>query len=79
MHSFTDTLPIAIQSRVIHSYTTWIDYMYYRKKIARIISHANRKAHTEPLFKVLEILPIKDINIYIITQFMFRFNNGLLP
>ena len=50
-----------------------------QKKVVRIISHANWKAHTEPLFKELEILPIKDINIYIIAQFMFRFNNGLLP
>ena len=40
-----------------------------------MISHANWKAHTEPLFKELEILPIKDIDIYIITQFMFRFKN----
>ena len=50
--------------------------MYYRKKVVRIISHANWKARTEPLFKELEILPIKDINIYIIAQIMFGFNNG---
>ena len=50
-----------------------------QKKVVRIISHANWKAHTEPLFKELEIRPIEDINIYIIAQFMFRFNNGLLP
>ena len=76
---FYCTLLIAIQSGMIHSYTTRIDYMYYRKKVVRIISHANWKARTEPLFKELEILPIKDINIYIIAPFMFRFNNGLLP
>ena len=29
--------------------------------------------------KDLQILPIKEINIYIIAQFMFRFHNGLLP
>ena len=50
-----------------------------QKKVVRIISHANWKAHIEPLFKELEILPIEDINIYIIAQFMFRFNNCLLP
>ena len=50
-----------------------------QKKAVRIISQVNWKTHTEPLFKDLEILPIKDINIYIIAQFMFRFHNGLLP
>ena len=50
-----------------------------QKKAVRIISQVNWKTHTEPLFKDLEILPIKDINIYIIAQFMFRFHHGLLP
>ena len=50
-----------------------------QKKAVRIISQVNWKTHTEPLFKDLEILPIKDINIYIIAQLMFRFHNGKLP
>ena len=50
-----------------------------QEKAVRMISQVNWKTRTEPMFKDLEIPPIKDINIYMIAQFMFRFHNGLSP
>ena len=80
---------VALYHTVIYPYLTYCNsvwgysFLYnwnrLQKKVVRIIPQVNWKTHTEPLFKDLEILPIKDINIYIKAQFMFRFHNGLLP
>jgi hypothetical protein len=40
---------------------------------------SDAKAHTAPLFKKLRILKIHDIFVQQITQFMYKFNNNLLP
>ena len=50
-----------------------------QKKAIRLISGSKFNAHTEPLFKKLEILPLPDLISYFKLQFMHRFVNSLLP
>ena len=57
-----------------------LDKLYILQKYAvRIISHVNWRHHSEPLFKALAILTIKDIQKYVTAQFMYRSHNSLLP
>jgi hypothetical protein len=50
-----------------------------QKRAVRIVSNANFNAHTEPLFKKLEILPLPDLISYFNLQFMQRYINKQLP
>jgi hypothetical protein len=50
-----------------------------QKKAIRLIVNANYNAHTEPLFKTLEILPINYLISYFNLQFMQHYNQGFLP
>ena len=50
-----------------------------QKSAIRIISGAAYNAHTEPLFKKLEILPLPDLISFAKLQFMQRFIQKLLP
>jgi hypothetical protein len=50
-----------------------------QKKAIRIVANAKFNAHTEPLFKKMEILPLPDLITYFGLQFMHRFTNNLLP
>ena len=50
-----------------------------QKKAIRIISNASYNAHTIPLFKDLEILPIKDQAIYSSLNLMYDYVNLKLP
>jgi hypothetical protein len=50
-----------------------------QKKAIRIIANAKFNAHTEPLFKQLEILPLPDLISFFNLQFMHRFIYNLLP
>ena len=50
-----------------------------QKSSIRIISGAAYNAHTEPLFKKLEILPLPDLISFAKLQFMQRFIQKLLP
>jgi hypothetical protein len=45
----------------------------------RIASHSNYNAHTEPLFKKLNILPLHFFINYFKIQFMFQYKNDFLP
>ena len=50
-----------------------------QKSAIRIISGAKYNAHTEPLFKKLEILPLPDLITFSKIQFMQRFVQKFLP
>ena len=50
-----------------------------QKRAVRNICMTDARAHTAPLFKKLRILKIHDIFVQQITQFMYKFNNNLLP
>jgi len=54
--------------------------LFKKQKIAiRIISHAKYNAHTEPLFKTLDILPLPSLVLYFQLQFMQQFQQKFLP
>ena len=50
-----------------------------QKKVVRIIKSAHYKAHTEPMFKDLNILPFEKVHQYSIIIFMYKYFNKLLP
>ena len=50
-----------------------------QKKAIRILCHAKNRAHTDPLFKHLDLLPLYDINTYLIGQFMFKVYQRKVP
>jgi hypothetical protein len=54
--------------------------LFKKQKIAiRIISNAKYNAHTEPLFKTLDILPLPSLVLYFQLQFMQQFQQKFLP
>ena len=57
----------------------YIDYMFYRKKIVRIICGVHPRTHTEPLYKSLNILNIDQIRDYSIALFTYKLTKHLLP
>jgi len=50
-----------------------------QKNAIRIISGSSYNAHTEPIFKRLEILPLPDLITFSQLQLMHRYVNNLLP
>jgi len=50
-----------------------------QKSAIRIITGSKYNAHTQPLFKELEILPLPDLIEFFRLQFMQRFSFGMLP
>ena len=50
-----------------------------QKRAVRVISNEAWRAHSEPLFDKLKILPINKIYIYKIGTFMYKYHQGLLP
>ena len=50
-----------------------------QKKAIQIISGSAYNAHTEPLFKKLQILPLPDLISHSKIQFMQRFSQNFLP
>ena len=64
----------------ISTYVNEKMYLFKLQKTAiRIISGSKFNAHTEPLFKALEILPLPDLITFMKIQFMQRFTHNLLP
>jgi hypothetical protein len=55
------------------------DIFKLQKKAVRIISNSKFNAHTEPLFKDLNILPLPDLITFFQIQFVHRYLNNLLP
>jgi len=50
-----------------------------QKRIIRIITKSDFRAHTAPLFQNYNLLNLKNIHLFQIGQFMFSFQNNLLP
>ena len=54
--------------------------LFVKQKMAiRILNNASYNAHTEPLFKVCEILPLEQLCEFFKLQFMQHFIQGYLP
>ena len=49
------------------------------KMAVRIIVSANYRAPTSPIFKELNILNFEKVYINLVTLFMFKFDNCMLP
>ena len=50
-----------------------------QKKAIRIISKADRGAHTAPLFQTLKVLPIESVYLYCAQLFLFKYHKTELP
>ena len=50
-----------------------------QKKIVRILSKSGRRDHTLPLFKNLNILPLKCLYVYNVLLYMYKVRNERLP
>ena len=72
-----------VQSRMMYCILTWgLDY--YRieklqKRFLRIISSSKYNAHSEPLFKVLDILKIENLFSQSCLKFLYKFKKCQLP
>ena len=49
------------------------------KEANRIICNVNRRASTDVLFRELRIIPFRDVNVYLVSRFMFRYIHGSVP
>ena len=49
------------------------------KKALRLITNSHRLAHTESLFKELNILTIEKLYVFSVQLFIFKFSNAMLP
>ena len=71
------------QSRMMYGILTWgLDY--YRieklqKRFVRIISSSEYNVHSEPLFKVLDILKIEHLFSQSCLKFVYKFKKCQLP
>jgi hypothetical protein len=50
-----------------------------QKRVVRIIVSAGYRAHTEPIFSQLSILPLSKVYQMNVILFMYKFSNDLLP
>jgi hypothetical protein len=55
------------------------DLFLTQKRAVRVISLADRRSHTLPLFKRYRILPLQSLNKLQTGMFMYQWCNGLLP
>ena len=64
----------------ILAWGTWAHKLFtLQKKAIRIITNSKYNAHTDPLFKALKILKVKDICTHQEYKFLFKFHNKTLP
>ena len=49
------------------------------KKAVRMLVSATRSVHTKPIFKLLNILTFRQLYVYSIQMFLYKYNSGLLP
>ena len=62
------------------AYDTYLSKLIItQKKIIRAMTGASYKAHTEPLFKQLNILKLPDLYRLYVSKYMFAFINNSLP
>ena len=50
-----------------------------QNKVLRIILHAKPRKSAEPFYKELNIMKFKNINKYLIGNFMYHYNSGKVP
>ena len=50
-----------------------------QKRVIRMVNKSYYNAHTEPIFKKLNLLKFQDIHLLHLGQFMFSFKNSILP
>ena len=50
-----------------------------QKRVIRIVNKSYYNAHSEPIFKKLNLLKFQDIHFMHLGQFMFSFKNAILP
>jgi hypothetical protein len=50
-----------------------------QKRIVRILTNSEFRAHTAPLFNELKLLDIYNLNVFYTAKFMFSYHNHLLP
>ena len=50
-----------------------------QKRALRLITNSHRLAHTEPLFKELNILTLQKSYVFSVQLLMFKFYSGMLP
>ena len=72
-----------VQSRIMHCILTW-GFVHYRKeklqkRFVRLISSSKHNAHSEPLFKVFDILKIEHVFSQYCLKFVYKFQNCQLP
>jgi len=76
-----------VHSHIIYAIQVWsscpagqLDQIYkLQKKAVRLIRNSKYNAHTQPIFKKLQILPLPDLISFFRIQFMQKFQFGLLP
>jgi len=59
--------------------TTLHRLIILQKRAIRTIDNCHYCSHTEPLFKQLNILKLKNIYIFSCCMFMYKFKNKILP
>ena len=59
--------------------TLMLSIFKLQKRAIRIILSASYRAHTDPLFLKLEVLPLKKLYQFYIILFMFKYSNDMLP
>ena len=50
-----------------------------QKRAIRLITHSKYNAHTEPLFKMLNLLKVQDLYKWCCLKFSYKLSNGCLP
>ena len=51
----------------------------FAKRVIRIVNKSNYDAHTDPIFKNLNLLKFHDIHLVQLGQFMFAFKISIVP
>ena len=63
-----------------NTFQTYLDPLIkLQKRAIRVITFSDRIAHTDPLFKKLNLLKFKEIYINSIQHFMYKFHHYKLP
>ena len=63
----------------MHSYLVSYSYLILQKRVIRMVNKSYYNAHTEPIFKKLNLLKFLDIHLMHLGHFMFSFKNAILP
>ena len=63
-----------------NTYQTYLDPLCkIQKRAIRVVALAKRYSHTDPIFKSLRLLKLKEIHAYSVQLFMFKYHHDKLP